>query len=148
MKWTRCLSVLAVIGALALAGCGGSSTTTTKSAATSTAPAKTSSSPSGTASSHALASRLSALCQAANTAFAAAPNGKEAAAIIAKFVIHVRSLKVPPQLQPTFSQYLSVIMKELKALEHGNQKAVFQLAHSKAKPLARKLGATGCVTSS
>jgi hypothetical protein len=40
-----------------------------------------------------------------------------------------------------------VLSQELAALKRGNSAELFKLAHTKAKPLAQKLGATGCISS-
>jgi hypothetical protein len=59
------------------------------------------------------------------------------------------SLHPPPgQLRTLYGQYVAVLQRELAALKKGNQNELFKLAHNDAKPLVKKIGATGCVTGS
>jgi hypothetical protein len=133
------LSVLAIFGCLAIAACGGSSTTPSATVKAQGAPPLTKAS---------FDAQVGSLCQRANSAFAAAKEKSGQVAVISHYLTVFHSVKVPSQLKATYTQYLGVLAQELAALRRGDTKQVFQLAHSKAKPLARKLGAKGCITAS
>jgi hypothetical protein len=131
-------AIVPILACLALAACGGSS------------------SPGGTVrvvkpsgvTKTAFDAQVSSLCSRANSAFGAAKTNSGQVAVISHYLTVFHSVKAPSQLQSTYSQYLAVLAQELAALKQGDTKQLFQLAHNRAKPLAKKLGATGCITGS
>jgi hypothetical protein len=128
------LSVLLATTALAAAACGGGSN-----------PGTGTSQPAGV-SKATFDAKVGSLCQRANDAFGAAKGTKAQASVIAHYLIVFRSVKVPSQLQGLYTRYLGVLAQELAALKQGDSNRLFQLAHTQARPLAKQLGATGCVT--
>jgi hypothetical protein len=131
------LPLLAILACLTIAACGGSS----KSSGT----VKVEHPPKVTKAS--FDAQVGSLCQRANSAFNATKTKSGHVAVISHYLIVFRSVKVPSDLKATYTQYLGVLAQELAALKRGDLNQVFKLAHSKAKPLAQKLGATGCITS-
>jgi hypothetical protein len=123
--------------ALAMGGCGGSSShkTTAAGAGTTTTPPT-------------FVAQLDSVCTRADNAFAAAHTHKGQVAVVAHYLQIFHSLPAPARLRALYARYLGVLDQELIDLKRGDSAGLFQLAHSKAKPLAKQLGATGCVTSS
>jgi hypothetical protein len=132
------LPILAILACLAIAACGSSSKPSTT--------AKVQHPPPVTKAS--FDAEVGSLCQRANSAFGVAKTHSGQVAVISHYLTVFRSVKVPSQLKATYAKYLGVIAQELAALKRGDKNQVFQLAHSKAKPLARALGAKGCITGS
>ena len=129
-----------VIAALAMAGCGGSS----KSGSTTSNTSNTSKTP-----AHAVfVAQLNSTCTRANAAFSAAKTHSGQVAVISHYIEAFKSIHAPADVKSVYQQYISVLEQELAALKKGDTNALFQLAHSKAKPLVKQLGATGCVTGS
>lgn len=141
---TRFLTALVISAALALAGCGGSSKSSSTSSST-TSTATTGGSVTSPAVSS-FTSTLGALCVRANNAFGNASGLKAQSAVVAHYVAKFRSLKPPPQLRALYAQYVSVLAQESAALKSGNTANLQQLVKTRARPLAKKLGALGCVT--
>lgn len=136
---SRLLRALVASVALALAGCGSSSKSpSTPSNSTSTATSGTSAS--------AFLSQLDALCVRANTAYSNASGVKAQAAVVAHYVATFHSMTPPPQLRALYSHYVNVLELESAALRAGNRAGLNQLVTTRARPLAEKLGAKGCVT--
>jgi hypothetical protein len=136
----RSISAIAAVVALTLAGCGGSSNHSANPGGTGTT---------STANSKALfIAQLNSLCGKADSAFAAAHNASGQEAVVSHYVALFAALKAPPALKSLYSQYVSVLQKELVDLKKGDSKGLFKLAHDQAKPLVKKIGAEGCVTSS
>jgi hypothetical protein len=141
---TRFLTALAVSGAVALAGCGSSSKTT--SSTSSATSSKTTSASVTSPTTSAFLGTLGALCVHANAAFNNASGVKAQSAVVSRYVAKFRALKPPPQLRTLYSQYLGVLQLESAALKAGNTAGLQQLVTTRARPLAKKLGAAGCVT--
>ncbi|MFL5822262.1 MAG: hypothetical protein ACJ764_02345 [Solirubrobacteraceae bacterium] len=132
----RFLPALAVTAALVIAGCGGSSThSTTTSHAAAQARAT-------------FVAQLNSVCMRANAAFAAAHTHSGQVAVVSHYIHVFSSVFAPAELRALYAKYLAVLEQELAALKSGDTNALFALAHSKAKPLAKQLGAKGCITSS
>jgi hypothetical protein len=119
---TRLLAALAVSAAVALAGCGGSSS----------------------AGSHDFVRQLDTLCTAANHAFSSASTSQAQSGVVMHFLTKAHSLNAPANLRSLYSRYLAVLGSELHALEHGNSTAVQDMAQKLARPLATRLGAGAC----
>ena len=131
---SRFTLALLVTAALAIAGCGSSSSE--KNTPSTTAPV----------TRQAFVAQLDSLCKRANAAFQAAPNKTAQATIVAKYVAIFRSVDTPPQLKALYARYIAVLEKELADLKRGDTNGLSQLATTQARPLAKQLGATGCVT--
>ena len=130
------LPILPVLACLAIAACGSSS----KSGTT----AKVQHPPAVTKASFDV--QVGSLCQRANSAFGAAKTHSGQVAVISHYLTVFHSVKVPSQLKATYAQYLGVIAQELAALKRGDNKQLNHLVVTQARPLAKKLGATGCVS--
>jgi hypothetical protein len=128
-----------MIGALAVAGCGGSSKHPFASGTGTTSTAH---------SRAAFIAQLNSLCTRANDAFSAAHNTQGQVAVVSHYVALFKAVPAPPQLRALYARYLLVLEKELADLKKGDSNGLFQLAHSQAKPLIKQIGATGCITSS
>lgn len=124
----------ALLACLAIAGCGGSSAHST----TGSVPV----------TKMGFDAQVGSLCVRANHAFAAAKTDRAKVAVISHYLTVFHSVKPPAGLQSLYTQYLDVLDQELAALKQGNQKRLFTLAVTKARPLALRLGANGCVSSS
>jgi hypothetical protein len=128
------LPVLVMFGCLAIAACGSSKSPTVR--VLQPAPVNKST----------FTAQVSSLCQRANSAFGATKTTKGKVSIITHYLTVFHSVKTPSQLKSLYAQYLGVLSQELAALKRGDSKTLFHLAHTKARPLAIKLGAKGCVT--
>jgi hypothetical protein len=126
------------VAALVVAGCGSSQHSPASSAPTGTTPV----------TKAGFINQLSSLCTRANDAFSATHNLKGEVAVVSHYVALFGSLQPPAQFRSLYAKYVAVLQKELAALRQGNQNELFKLAHSQAKPLVKKIGATGCITSS
>ena len=121
---TRLLSALVISGALATAGCGGSSPVTKSG----------------------FDSALGAACAKANAAFAKATTNSAKAAAIGDFLATAKGIKAPSDLQTLYSRYVVVIAQEQKLQQQGNSNGLFAIASKQARPLAQQMGATRCLT--
>ena len=120
--------------ALAMAGCGGSST---HSPTTSNAAARA-----------VFVAHVNSTCTRANAAFRAANTHSGQVAVISHYIQVFRSIPAPADVKPVYEKYIAVLEQELAALKKGDTNELFSLAHNKAKPLVKQLGAVGCVTGS
>jgi hypothetical protein len=123
---------LVIAACLLLAACGSSST-----------PPKTTV---PQLSKAAFANILGSICTRANEAFAAANTNAAAVSVIEHYLIVFAGQNTPSSERSTYGQYLAVLHQELNALKNGHRSELVRLAQTKAKPLAKALGATGCIT--
>lgn len=129
------LSVLLALTCLGIAACGSSGSSSTVRVLRPSPVTKTS-----------FDAQVGSLCGRANSAFGAAKGTKAQVAVISHYLAVFRSVKAPSQLKALYSQYLAVLTQELSALRRGDSAQLFSLARTRARPLARQLGATGCIT--
>jgi hypothetical protein len=139
----RFLPTLVAAAALVLAGCGGSSPHKATSATTGSSATTHS-----TTAPTTFLGRLDSACTRANNAFAGVLTPNAQVAVVAHYLEIFHSLPAPARLQSVYARYLAVLDQELIDLKQGDSAGLFRLARTKARPLARQLGATGCITSS
>ena|SRR5579884_2501504 len=118
----RLLTPLMLSAALALASCGGSS---------SSSDAKT------------FVPKLNALCNRANAAFAAA-SAQSQPSVIGRYLQRFHALKPPAYQSYLYSEYLKALQLELNDLKQGKTNDMARLAVREARPLALFLGANDC----
>lgn len=131
-----------VAAGLAVAGCGGSSNHVSTGTGGGTGTTSTAS------SKAVFLAHLNSLCLRANNAFSAAHNLPGQVAVVSHYVALFGALQAPPNLRSEYAQYVVILQKELGDLKKGDTNGLFKLAHSQAKPLVKKIGATSCVTGS
>jgi ABC-type glycerol-3-phosphate transport system substrate-binding protein len=138
----RLLLLLALAATVTLAACGSSSTSTTGKGSSAQAGSGSVTSPADAS----FLATLGMLCVHANDAFNNASGVPAQAAVVARYVAKFEALKPPAHLSALYSRYVGVLKQEAAALKAGNSAALGQLVTQHARPLAKQLGAKGCVT--
>jgi hypothetical protein len=66
--------------------------------------------------------------------------------VVARYLPRFAALRPPPALRTLYARYVDVLRLESDALRAGNTRVLTELVTTRARPLARRLGASGCIT--